>query len=199
MAIKDNYDNGECPDCGEPIPEDMVKGGDCLNCRHVFQDDDEIQDSVNDLISVIKSKVAETSEVVVYNELRYALQKFGNCDPKVQTAPRNSTQTASSLLRLAGFNDGIMWSTDEADESTVIGVYTTQGNKPPYLVATVIHPANKNSFELGKGALKLIEDAWDEFLKGEPELDKQFETYLVFRYGFKAASFDAKPDISITV
>lgn len=35
-AIKDNYHYGECPDCGDDIPEDMVDGGECDNCGHVF-------------------------------------------------------------------------------------------------------------------------------------------------------------------
>lgn len=43
MNIKDNYDNGECPDCGQPIPDDCVEGESCINCGHVFykiHDDD---------------------------------------------------------------------------------------------------------------------------------------------------------------
>ena len=41
MSIKDNYDEGECPDCGDPIPDDMVDGGECANCGHVFCENDE--------------------------------------------------------------------------------------------------------------------------------------------------------------
>ena len=36
MSIKDNYPEGECPDCGDPIPTDVVDGGECENCGHVF-------------------------------------------------------------------------------------------------------------------------------------------------------------------
>lgn len=42
--IKDHYPEGECPDCGEPIPDDAVAGTECENCGHVFcreQDTDE--------------------------------------------------------------------------------------------------------------------------------------------------------------
>lgn len=30
------YDNGECPDCGEPIPDHLHDGDACLNCGHVL-------------------------------------------------------------------------------------------------------------------------------------------------------------------
>lgn len=34
--IKDLYENGECPDCGETIPDNAVDGSECVNCGHVF-------------------------------------------------------------------------------------------------------------------------------------------------------------------
>lgn len=34
--IKDSYENGECPDCGEDIPDDVSNGDECSNCSHVF-------------------------------------------------------------------------------------------------------------------------------------------------------------------
>ena len=34
--IRDQFTDGECPDCGEIIPEDMADGGECANCGHVF-------------------------------------------------------------------------------------------------------------------------------------------------------------------
>jgi uncharacterized Zn finger protein len=34
--IKESYPNGECPDCGEEIPDDVVAGDECKNCGHVF-------------------------------------------------------------------------------------------------------------------------------------------------------------------
>ena len=37
--IKDCYTDQECPDCGDPIPDDMVDGGECKNCGHVFYDE----------------------------------------------------------------------------------------------------------------------------------------------------------------
>jgi len=44
MTIKDNYPNGECPDCNEPIPDNIAEGQECFNCGHVFsglrEDDD---------------------------------------------------------------------------------------------------------------------------------------------------------------
>jgi len=30
------YENGECPDCCDPIPDDTPDGGNCENCGHVF-------------------------------------------------------------------------------------------------------------------------------------------------------------------
>jgi hypothetical protein len=38
--IKDAYIDGECPDCHDPIPDDIVEGGECVNCGHVFWLDD---------------------------------------------------------------------------------------------------------------------------------------------------------------
>ena len=34
--IKDSYESGECPDCGENIPNDVSNGDECSNCGHVF-------------------------------------------------------------------------------------------------------------------------------------------------------------------
>ena len=34
--IKDSYSNGKCPDCGEPIPDNVTEGQECKNCEHVF-------------------------------------------------------------------------------------------------------------------------------------------------------------------
>lgn len=34
--IKAQYDDGECPDCGEGIPGNIVDGERCSNCGHVF-------------------------------------------------------------------------------------------------------------------------------------------------------------------
>ena len=34
--IKDNYPDGLCPDCKEPIPDNTVSGQKCGNCGHVF-------------------------------------------------------------------------------------------------------------------------------------------------------------------
>jgi hypothetical protein len=35
-AIQRAYPNSECPDCGEPIPEDIQEGQECCQCGHVF-------------------------------------------------------------------------------------------------------------------------------------------------------------------
>jgi hypothetical protein len=43
-GVRDEYENGECPDCGDPIPEGAPNESDCENCGHVFsyaQPDDE--------------------------------------------------------------------------------------------------------------------------------------------------------------
>lgn len=34
--LADNYENGVCPDCGEPITDEMVNGAECDNCGHIF-------------------------------------------------------------------------------------------------------------------------------------------------------------------
>jgi len=34
--IKQAYEDGECPDCGDPIPDDVAEGQACENCGHVF-------------------------------------------------------------------------------------------------------------------------------------------------------------------
>jgi len=35
-AIKASYNNGECSDCGETIPDNVQEGEQCANCDHVF-------------------------------------------------------------------------------------------------------------------------------------------------------------------
>lgn len=35
------YENGECPDCCEKIPDHYVEGMSCQNCEHVFYKDSE--------------------------------------------------------------------------------------------------------------------------------------------------------------
>lgn len=34
--MRDQYENGECPDCGDPISKLCVNGEACSNCGHVF-------------------------------------------------------------------------------------------------------------------------------------------------------------------
>jgi len=36
MSLKDSYVNGECPDCGQDIPDNVQEGNICSNCEHVF-------------------------------------------------------------------------------------------------------------------------------------------------------------------
>jgi len=36
MKPKDDYKDGECPDCGTPIGDDVEFGESCPNCGHVF-------------------------------------------------------------------------------------------------------------------------------------------------------------------
>jgi hypothetical protein len=37
--VKDDYADGECPDCGESIPDGAWTGESCENCGHVFTGD----------------------------------------------------------------------------------------------------------------------------------------------------------------
>lgn len=34
--VREQYEDGVCPDCGEEIPESVVEGMDCTSCGHVF-------------------------------------------------------------------------------------------------------------------------------------------------------------------
>jgi hypothetical protein len=34
--LRDSYAEGECPDCGWPIPHNVREGDECQNCGHVF-------------------------------------------------------------------------------------------------------------------------------------------------------------------
>jgi hypothetical protein len=42
--MRDAYDDGECPDCGEQIPSDAEEGSDCSNCGHVFWSNPKVDD-----------------------------------------------------------------------------------------------------------------------------------------------------------
>lgn len=70
-AIKDSYPNGECPDCGEAIPDDVVEGQACSNCEHVFtteQPNDEPDDSMDgDAASALASAGFGTDEDYEHN------------------------------------------------------------------------------------------------------------------------------------
>jgi rubredoxin len=47
-AVKNSYPNGECPDCGENIPDDVQSGEECANCGHVFgEEQSEPDDSMD--------------------------------------------------------------------------------------------------------------------------------------------------------
>ena len=47
MSLVFQHENGECPSCGLPIPQDMPDGGSCSNCGHVFyRDPDEAEFAV---------------------------------------------------------------------------------------------------------------------------------------------------------
>ena len=35
-SVKDAYEGGLCPDCGENIPDDAAEGQTCTNCGHAF-------------------------------------------------------------------------------------------------------------------------------------------------------------------
>jgi hypothetical protein len=52
---EESYPNGECPDCGDPIPDDATDGDECKNCGHVFvmqsqQDDPETENTVKAIL-----------------------------------------------------------------------------------------------------------------------------------------------------
>jgi len=36
QRIRKSYPDEECPDCGEPIPKNVVDGQACKNCGHVY-------------------------------------------------------------------------------------------------------------------------------------------------------------------
>lgn len=40
MSVRDSYPDGECPDCGDPIPSEAVEGDACANCGHVFYEEE---------------------------------------------------------------------------------------------------------------------------------------------------------------
>ena len=34
--VKNSYEDGICPDCGKPIPNNVSDGESCSNCEHLF-------------------------------------------------------------------------------------------------------------------------------------------------------------------
>lgn len=65
-AIKAAYNNGECPDCGETIPDNVQEGEQCANCDHVFcgshPDDGPNEDMDGDAESALGSAGMGTDE-----------------------------------------------------------------------------------------------------------------------------------------
>lgn len=70
-TVKESYHNGECPDCGETIPDDVVEGQACANCEHVFYAErpgDEPNDSMDgDADSALASAGLGTDEDYEHN------------------------------------------------------------------------------------------------------------------------------------
>lgn len=107
MDVRDAYENGECPDCGDPIPKDAVDGSDCSNCGHVFYEE-EPGGALAYEIEKLHGKIAT---------LRHALKQCGcvhrfgmpqSCDnyPDKPPCPRCKALTAT--------NDG-PWAIQEND------------------------------------------------------------------------------------
>jgi hypothetical protein len=68
------YQKGECPDCGDPIPDDCIHGQSCKNCGHVFYLPNGwvfINDNTQEEVGYAESKVYVNADQAVY--------KFGNC------------------------------------------------------------------------------------------------------------------------
>ena len=53
-SVKENYEGGECPDCGETIPDDAAVGQECSTCGHVWA-------------NVVEGEEVETIQVIVGN------------------------------------------------------------------------------------------------------------------------------------
>jgi hypothetical protein len=62
--IKDSYENGECPDCGKDIPDDVSGGDGCSNCGHVFygRPDYGKQEEKNVWIQANQARIDELAE-----------------------------------------------------------------------------------------------------------------------------------------
>jgi len=63
MSVKDYYDDGLCPDCQLPIPDDAVDEQSCENCGHVFYDGPEVEWDVE-----IEATVRKTIRVTARSE-----------------------------------------------------------------------------------------------------------------------------------
>jgi len=53
--VRENYPDGECPECGHAIPEDAAPGEECSSCGHVLWDTPEIEEP--DTIEVIVGNI----------------------------------------------------------------------------------------------------------------------------------------------
>jgi hypothetical protein len=47
--IKDAYEGGVCPDCGDEIPDDVAEGDLCTNCAYVFHADSTPDNPMDDI------------------------------------------------------------------------------------------------------------------------------------------------------
>src|SRR5512137_1140958 len=69
--VKESYPGGECPDCGQTIPDTAVEGEECSNCGHVFcseRPNDEPNDSMDgDAASALASAGFGTDEDYEHN------------------------------------------------------------------------------------------------------------------------------------
>jgi hypothetical protein len=67
--VKDSYPDGSCPDCFETIPDDVVEGDDCVNCGHVFTEEQQPQPILCLDLSSIKIEILEEEVTITCDDL----------------------------------------------------------------------------------------------------------------------------------
>jgi hypothetical protein len=75
--IKDSYENGECPDCGEDIPNDVSNGDGCSNCSHVFYSPvkpDITEDALNTTEATLMDKAFESIKTYLIEDTLFILR-----------------------------------------------------------------------------------------------------------------------------
>jgi predicted RNA-binding Zn-ribbon protein involved in translation (DUF1610 family) len=92
--VRESYENEECPDCGEPIPEGTEGGEECKNCEHVFWSEEDFLDKKEQIAAIIFDYDYSEEEERPYEESCHNIAEeiLSACAGEIITLPPEENQ-----------------------------------------------------------------------------------------------------------